>query len=237
MATYKNSPPIITDGLVLHLDAANVKSYPRSGTTWTDLSGNKNNGTLTNGPTFNSENGGSIVFDGTNDFVTGSLLNLPTGSADRTVSGWFKTTRVLATNQYHTIFWYGDLSTNNGFFYTVGGDANMGGVGAANRFGASQYGDAVGSAETVNNGLWKNGVITVSSSLWRLYLNGRQVASKTMTTNTSNTTYRLGYDGIGGSTSFYYQGSLVNIQVYNRALSLQEILQNYNAQKSRFDLT
>jgi len=63
-------PNISTSGLVLALDAANTKSYPGSGTTWTDMSGNNNNGTLTNGPTFNSANGGSIVFDGSNDFVT-----------------------------------------------------------------------------------------------------------------------------------------------------------------------
>jgi len=69
------NPRIVTDGLVLALDAGNTKSYPGSGTTWTDLSGNGNTGTLTNGPTFDSANGGSIVFDGTNDYVqvTGSI--------------------------------------------------------------------------------------------------------------------------------------------------------------------
>ena len=62
-------PEVVEDGLVLALDAGNTKSYPGSGTTWTDLSGNGNNGTLTNGPTYSSSNGGSIVFDGVNDFV------------------------------------------------------------------------------------------------------------------------------------------------------------------------
>ncbi len=62
-------PNIITNGLILELDAANRKSYPGSGTTWTDLSGNGNTGTLTNGPTFSSANGGSIVFDGVDDYV------------------------------------------------------------------------------------------------------------------------------------------------------------------------
>ena len=67
---------IITDGLVIALDAANTKSYPGSGTTWSDLSGNSNNGTLTNGPTFNSGNGGSIVFDGTNDYINTTIINV-----------------------------------------------------------------------------------------------------------------------------------------------------------------
>jgi len=66
---YNNGPKIVTSGLVLALDAGNTKSYPGSGTVWTDLSGNGNTGTLTNGPTFNSSNGGSIVFDGVDDFV------------------------------------------------------------------------------------------------------------------------------------------------------------------------
>ena len=66
----KHSPRIVTDGLVLYLDAANTKSYPGSGTTWTDISGKSNNGTLTNGPTFDSGNKGTIVFDGSNDYVS-----------------------------------------------------------------------------------------------------------------------------------------------------------------------
>ena len=65
-----SGPNIVEDGLVLALDAGNTKSYPGSGTTWTDLSGKGNNGTLTNGPTFDSGNGGAIFFDGGNDYVT-----------------------------------------------------------------------------------------------------------------------------------------------------------------------
>ena len=63
-------PEITESGLVLALDAGNLKSYPTTGTTWTDLSGRGNTGTLTNGPTYSSANGGSIVFDGVNDYVT-----------------------------------------------------------------------------------------------------------------------------------------------------------------------
>ena len=73
--SLSRGPKIVTNGLVLYLDAANKKSYPGSGTTWTDLSGNNNTGTLTNGPTFDSNNGGSIVFDGTNDYVSNTMSN------------------------------------------------------------------------------------------------------------------------------------------------------------------
>ena len=81
------NPRTITDGLVLCLDAANTKSYPGSGTTWTDLSGRGNTGTLTNGPTYSSANGGSIVFDGTDDIVNTSYVS----SNAFTWSVWFKT--------------------------------------------------------------------------------------------------------------------------------------------------
>jgi hypothetical protein len=70
------SVPIISNGLILYLDAGNAASYPGSGTTWTDVSGNINTGTLTNGPTYSSANGGSIVFDGSNDYVLANNTNL-----------------------------------------------------------------------------------------------------------------------------------------------------------------
>ena len=70
-------PEIAESGLVLALDAGNLKSYPGSGTTWTDLSGGGNTGTLTNGPTYSSANGGSLVFDGTNDYISLSSSNGP----------------------------------------------------------------------------------------------------------------------------------------------------------------
>ena len=79
MSLNHGGKPIVTDGLVLCLDAANPKSYPGSGTTWTDLSGNGNNGTLVNGVGYNSDNGGSLSFDGVNDYVSkSSWVNPPT---------------------------------------------------------------------------------------------------------------------------------------------------------------
>ena len=92
---------IITDGLVMHLDAAQLRSYPTTGTTWTDLSGNGNNGTLINGPTFNSGNGGSIVFDGVNDYVTGfNSISINTTSSFA-IEFWFNLTSF--TNPYPTL--------------------------------------------------------------------------------------------------------------------------------------
>ena len=85
-----HSPRIVTDNLVLALDAGNTKSYPGSGTTWTDTVGG-NNGTLTNGPTYSSDDGGSIVFDGSNDYAqSGTSSDLIIGTQDYTMSLWVK---------------------------------------------------------------------------------------------------------------------------------------------------
>ena len=82
-------PDIIEDGLVLCLDAANINSYPKSGTTWTDLAG-FHDGTLTNGPTFSSDNGGVLVFDGTNDtsYLVALVLSLRLVHLELTVMYW-----------------------------------------------------------------------------------------------------------------------------------------------------
>ena len=84
-----SGPDIIEDGLVLCLDAANINSYPKSGTTWSDLKGS-NDGTLTNGPTFSSANGGCIVFDGSNDYVNG--FRPVSGTPNVTYSCWMSAT-------------------------------------------------------------------------------------------------------------------------------------------------
>jgi hypothetical protein len=84
-------PEINESGLVLCLDAGNTKSYPGSGTTWTDLSGNGNTGTLVNGPTYSSANGGSIVFDGSNDYIqTNFNYSLTSSNTEFTCAAWYK---------------------------------------------------------------------------------------------------------------------------------------------------
>ena len=88
---------LVSDGLVLNLDAGDPRSYPSSGTTWTDLSGNGNTGTLTNGPTYSNGNGGALVFNGTNSYVTvgsfSSNLNAANNSPNITISFWANLTR------------------------------------------------------------------------------------------------------------------------------------------------
>ena len=91
--SFSYSPKVVTDGLVLYLDAANPKSYVSGSTAWNDVSRGGNNGTLTNGPTFNSANGGSIVFDGVNDYVAlGNISSLILANNQFTISYWLRMT-------------------------------------------------------------------------------------------------------------------------------------------------
>jgi len=134
MAT-RGGPKIITDGLVLSLDAANTKSYPGTGTVWKDLSGNGNNGTLVNGPTFNSGNNGSIVFDGVNDYASTtpvSNLTIPQMEGDITYEYWIEPTQATATGLIQstsgTSFFSANipngLQTNTNYKYYTNGSPN-----------------------------------------------------------------------------------------------------------------
>lgn len=117
-------PPIVTNGLVLHLDAGDTASYPVTGTTWTDLSGNGNNGTLVNGVGYNSANGGSLVFDGVNDRVSTTFK--PSGA--RSYFIWIKYNTVnslpngysLTGTQQANAFNYLGIKNGGAFYYYAG---------------------------------------------------------------------------------------------------------------------
>ena len=116
---YRNGPKIVTDGLVLCLDAAIGKSYPGSGTSWTDLSGNGNNGTLVNGPTFSSANGGSIVLDGVNDYISTTSISISTF----TYEGWLYNNLTGGSTNYGYFFSGSDCI---GLAVSEGGNAGIG---------------------------------------------------------------------------------------------------------------
>lgn len=217
-------PEIVTNGLVLNLDAGFVPSYPRTATTWYDLSGNGNNGTLINGPTYSSDNGGSIQFDGSNDVVQVSNSNSLNPSTNILIC-WAKS---------NTANWnaYGCLMSKRDVFIM---HPNI-------------------NEKTVDyfyriNNTWQSQLITVPNiTIWNMYacswngssisayLNGQLINSgaKTGTLNTSDT----GILEIGKDDTFarYLNGNISQVCIYNRALSATEVLQNYNATKSRFGL-
>jgi hypothetical protein len=228
------APNIITDGLVLYLDAANNKSYVSGSTTWTDLSPYQNIGVLTNGPTFNTGSGGSIVFDGTNDYVDcGSNASLRLN--DVTVEAWI----YISANPSDWVRIFGVGSTDGGTSNRMYGLWYNGTNASATRnllwqrYSPSVSIYATGTTLSLNT--WYQVVATTVSSAQTLYLNASSIGSATgagpWTANTVNN-FTIAYAGL----HTYHNGRIANVKVYNRGLSAAEILQNYNTTKTRFGL-
>lgn len=208
------SPRIVRDGLVLALDAADKNSYPGSGTTWYDLSGNGNHATLYNGPTFSTSNIGCFTFDGSNDYADVSL-NLRTSNNTMMIIGRYVTLtgRMLGgisnnylcgtwntyTNQFYGEGWisgpYGYQDTN---WHIYHGSTNNGGSGTPN--GTQFYNNGTGLVVNGSGGYGPNGI-------------------------------RIGSDGVYNE---YANCQVAYVAAYNRCLTRGEILQNYNAFKTRF---
>ena len=232
MSTLNGGPGnIVTNGLVLYLDAANYLSYTSGSTTWRDLSSNNLSGSLVNGPTFSSANGGSIVFDGVNDYISipdNSVLDF-TGSVNLTSEVWIK------FNQYKDISFVnakGDGSgiVNNYNYFFIGTNTAF-----YFRFSdgtTSQSSPAIGPS-TLPTGFWGYVVGVLDTSAIRLYLNGKEIGTATVRTinpKANTNPFHI------STPSYSLDGSVAISRVYNRALSASEVLQNYNATKGRFGL-
>ena len=228
-----HSPKIVTNGLVLALDAANNKSYPGSGTTWSDLSGNNNTGTLTNGPTFSSANGGSIVFDGTNDYVGFTYNSIFNPPSNISVSLWGRLTvnntsiRTLielsvSTDELYFIYWRGDLSPKRWWY----------GLRQSN----NTYVETNSTSTDFSINTWYNLALVADSStgLFSFYINGILDNSIAYNGTLKQTASSLSIGADAGASRRYLIGNISNTLIYNRALTAAEVLQNYNATKSRF---
>ena len=219
------SPKIVTDGIVLCLDAGNVKSYPKTGTTWTDLCGNGNTGTLTNGPTFSATNGGSIVFDGVDDKVTFPNNTLATTSGV-TAEVWFNTS---SGTKYQDIF---DVADAYGVWIVT----NFSGAGSGKLVTSfNTTSGYISSNYTANK--WYQVVLAGSGTSNYQYVNGALtgVGSQTVPTSINLNTARLG-NVDGDRAAEYFIGNIASLKIYNRALSATDVLQNYNATKARYGL-
>jgi hypothetical protein len=217
---------IVIDGIVLNVDAAQFRSYPGSGTSWTDLSGGGNNGTLTNGPTFNSENGGAIVFDGTNDYTIVTHNTNLNASLAMTLSVWIRITSFVANM---AIFGKGtQVIGSGGYDFRI--DSN-------NELNLVKY-NIVDQRITLSNALitntWYNIVAVQSSTKVDYYVNGNNVGtfSNSSAYQTNTAEFRVARN----RATIYTPSNISNIMFYNRTLTVAEILQNYNALKSRYGL-
>jgi hypothetical protein len=242
----QHNPKIVTNGLVLCLDAGNPLSYSGSGTVWNDLSGNGNNGTLTNGPVFSSDNKGSIIFDGTNDNAqidSSSILNTSVW-----LSFWFKLNSQLSssTTAYYTLVNIAGETTSP-YRNQIYAGFNIAGIGGSNglkrvdivsyEFGNATT-DLTGCYTTtdfrtlINTWFYISGGWTGTS--WKVYVNGKDETNTTQPQRAPVSV--LAPSLIGGSSSRYSPVSISSVNLYNRALSATEILQNYNATKGRYAL-
>ena len=236
LCTNMDYPNIVTSGLVLNLDAAYTPSYPKGLTTWTDLSGNGNNGTLVNGPSYSSTDGGSIGFDGSNDYVSApSLANTAFPQDTGTIAIWYNIDSTGQTASLPPIFDGFDGTRNHIFI---------------RRYNNPIYTIQIGFNYIPLNGLsyvyvsnhlftldaWHNIVVTytagISSSV-KVYIDGGLVNSGTISDSAWRPTGQ--FVGFGSPTQQETtKGKGGAIQVYNRVLSATEILQNYYAGLQRF---
>jgi hypothetical protein len=241
---FRYSPKIVTDGLVLYLDAANTKSYVSGSTTWNDISRGGVNGTLVNGPTFSSANGGSIVFDGTNDYIsfgsfsTTSPLSFTSGSF--TLEHWVKPTAL----QPGTYFGLTNMILTKGPASTFNYATQITTSGSVSFIHRDNSESLIFNTFTIGNILntVSHLVFAANSSGTQilLYVNGILSGTQNLTgkpiTPYNNDLVSVGGGNITNSNAAFIGNIYIN-RIYNRTLSAQEILQNYNATKSRFGLT
>ena len=223
LITFRKQPEqptgIVTSGLTLHLDAGNSASYPGTGTTWTDLSGQGNDGTLVNGVGYSSNDGGYLTFDGSNDYVSTNYSAI-TGQNARTVSVWYKSNQT----QNKAILGWGTTS-NKAMWELLLYNGTV---------GIHLYNSGNEASTSYTNNAWQNITFTYSHPTIKSYMNGvykSQYTFTAMSTGTTNT-LRIG-------TGLYYSnfnGNIAVVLMYNKELTASEVQQNFDALKGRFGL-
>jgi hypothetical protein len=215
---------IVTNGLVLSLDAADRNSYPGTGTTWTDLSGRGFNGTSTNNPTFDSANGGSIVFTRTSSqyvALTPSFSGPPI-----TFLGFIRRNGAQYSENAGIFFDRVGSNTASGIHMQSSGQVQYHWNDAANTYGWT-------SGLSSPDQQWCMVALVVTSTSATLYTNLTSATNNVTHNNRTFTSFRIAQDDVPGR---FFNGNVANLLVYTRALSSTEIAQNYNALKQRFGL-
>ena len=224
-----DSAPVAGDcqgyGLVLSLDAGDNASYPGSGTTWNDISGKNNNATLNN-VTYNSAGAKSMTFNGTTGYVSiPSSANYAYGTTDFTWELWISGSSFVSGNNYLI-----DHGSNGGTLAYQGGKLLY--YNPTSGTGGSLYTVGFGSSFSLGN--WYHVVATRRIGITYLYLNGILSTSATDARNYTAQSITLGNYGGGGS--YYWNGSIAYVRLYNRSFTADEVLQSFNDRKTRFGL-
>ena len=221
--TNQNYPQIVTSGNTLNLDAGLPSSYPKTGTVWYDLTNNpNNNGTLVNGVTYNSGSKGYLSFNGINRYISFTTpTNIPIGNSNYTISVWFFI-NTISSNQ-GLVGWgnYGTTNQVNAFKLTT--------TGLSNSWGSND----LNVTTTITNGNWYNAVATFNGTTRSIWVNGVLIGSDLPighnVPNANNLTIGL------TDTTEYYNGIISEVQIFNRGLTSNEIVSNYNALLTRYN--
>ena len=214
----RNNMVANTGAPVLCLDAGSRISYPGSGTTWTDLSGNGSTGTLTNGPTYSSANGGSIVFDGANDIVSiGDVATLRTLLI--TITCFFKTNSTSAYQVFYT-----KSNGTTGFY----GGLYSGKLFIQNDSGYTELGNVIPDLN------WHYAALTYDGTQAKTYLDG--ILGQTKTLGPAIILTAPAYISTYNGTANPFNGNISSVNIYNRALSAAEISQNFNLLRGRYGI-
>ena len=237
-ATHPAVAGIVTSGLVVHLDAGNSNSYPGSGTTWTDLTGNGNNGTLVNGVGFDSDNGGSLSFDGVNDYVQvsnnngfGEVSTTPT----ITLEGWANVARKPPTG-FDVQQFFGFRNQSNFDFYFALIDTGGADVTTEARIRTASLLWDINVSYISYFNKWTYICFVANVTRTDLYFNGNLVGSNTSVTGSFGSTSGNFRIGLSPQNIWPTLGNISSVKVYNRALSASEVQQNFNALRGRFSI-
>jgi hypothetical protein len=218
----------VRNGLVLHLDAANPKSYPGSGTTWHDLSGVDNNGTLANSVGYSTNNKGYMTFDGVDDYCdvgTSSTLK----PSYITVSTWINFSAISSNNRVLSDWHQNGNNGDRWIFYTATSTQ-------VQWYIHTTVGGDVGLPFTVNLNQWYNLTGTFNGSTTALYVNGELFLSTSKSgilVSGSSQSVRIGRQAESGGS---HNGSISHVKIYNRALPAVEVRQNFNAFRGRYGI-
>lgn len=229
MSLSHNGLPIVSNGLELYLDAANTRSYPGSGTTWSDLSINARSATLINGPTYSSSNNGFIDFDGVNDVADAPSFNVPGTSIS--MFAWFKFNTIQSTEvgiiRKENMWQLGFNNPSTGRIRILLGTPN----------GWVEGNDFFISVPVVNTWyyfgfVYNNGTTTV-------YWNGsliRTITGITGSIGSNASTIGIGNNSAAAGTRTPAHVSISKVKIYNTSLTAAQVLQNYNAHRRWYGL-
>ena len=223
---FHHSPRIVSDGVVFAIDAANPRSYPGSGLVLTDIIGDAN-ATITNGTIVSGPGGNIINLDGSGDYVSATL---PSGFTKFTISLWYKFNVLPSTYTY--LAQLGPLSGGAGkclaiaIWQNSGGDARKIYFHFGGSYEVQDY--------TVADTNWHNIVATVNVNSYKLYVDGELKDTASYTTSMTGTAGAFHLGQYIDGTTYYPNAQYSSVNVFNRALSANEVLQNYNGLKERF---